>query len=94
MLINILKLIACHLIVDYVLQGDYLAKTKGMCLYNLWVHCVLYCIPFVVIFGYSWHIVILFSTHFIIDLLKAKYNKIGYHMDQLLHYLCLLIYLV
>jgi len=90
---DLFKLVMCHLIGDYVLQGDYLAKSKGKNWYDLWVHCMLYIIPFVIVFGYSWRIIILFLSHFIIDALKARYNKINYYQDQLLHYFIFIIYL-
>lgn len=52
-----IKLILCHLIGDYVLQCDFIAK----------------------------------SNHVIIDLLKARYKKIDYKTDQILHYIVLVI---
>ena len=88
----ILLLLMCHCIGDYVLQIDFLAKTKGTNLYHLFVHCILYLVPFAMVFGIDWHIGILFVSHFIIDTLKAKYQKINYATDQLLHYFVLLIY--
>lgn len=42
----IYKLIICHLIGDYVLQNDFIAKTKGENWYHLLVHCLLYSVPF------------------------------------------------
>lgn len=80
---TLLNLIFCHLIGDYVLQLDFIAKTKGSNWYHLIVHCLLYCLPFY----------ILLLSHIIIDTLKARYNKINYIADQTIHYLMLLIYL-
>lgn len=87
-------LVVCHCVGDYVLQTDFLAKTKGTNLYHLFVHCVLYLVPFAILFGVDWKVGILFVSHFIIDILKAKYQKIRYVTDQVLHYLILTIYLI
>ncbi len=90
----ILTLIFCHLIGDYVLQTDYIAKTKGTNWYHLIVHCMLYCLPFFVIYGLTWQLLFIFVTHMVIDPIKARYNKINYITDQLLHYIVMLVYLI
>lgn len=82
-----IKIIFCHLVGDYVLQGDFIAKTKGENWYHLIVHCLLYTLPFYVVFGLDWKLSIIFATHIIIDVLKARYKKINYVVDQLLHYI-------
>jgi len=87
-------LIMCHLLGDYFLQSDFLAKTKGDNPYHMFVHCMLYCLPFFMVFGFTWILAITFVSHFIVDTLKAKYNKINYVQDQVLHYLVLLIYII
>ena len=92
-MIKIIELIYCHLVGDYVLQNDFIAKTKGENLYHLIVHCVLYSLPFFVFFGLTWQLLFIFITHMIIDPLKARYNKINYATDQLLHYIVMLVYL-
>ena len=84
---NILEIIICHMIGDYVLQCDFIAKTKGSNWYHLFVHCILYITPFAFIFGFDWRIYLLLLTHLIIDPLKARYNKINYIQDQILHYI-------
>lgn len=89
----IITLIFCHLVGDYVLQNDFIAKTKGENWYHLIVHCILYCLPFFVLFGLTWQLSFIFITHMIIDPLKARYNKINYVTDQLLHYIVMLVYL-
>lgn len=43
---TLFKLVMCHLVGDYVLQIDFIAKTKGENWYHLLVHCLLYCLPF------------------------------------------------
>ena len=89
----IITLIFCHLVGDYVLQNDFIAKTKGENWYHLIVHCMLYCLPFFVLFALTWQLSFIFITHMIIDPLKARYNKINYVTDQLLHYIVMLVYL-
>ena len=83
-------LVFCHLIGDYVLQNDYIAKTKGNNFYNLLVHCTLYCLPFI-LFLSVWQLMFLWVTHIIIDSAKARYSVITYEQDQLLHYLVVFI---
>jgi hypothetical protein len=90
----IYKLIFCHLIGDYVLQIDYIAKTKGENMYHLLVHCFLYAVPFYITFGYDVRIPIIITTHIVSDMLKARYKAINYVTDQVLHYLVMLIYLI
>ena len=90
----IITLIFCHLIGDYVLQTDFIAKTKGTNWYHLIIHCALYCLPFFVIYGLTWQLLFIFITHIVIDPLKARYNKINYITDQLLHYIVMLVYLM
>ena len=87
------KLIICHFIGDYVLQTDFLAKTKGQNWWHLIAHCVLYSLPFYVVFGWTWHIGAIIATHIIIDALKARYNKISYLTDQILHFITMAIFL-
>ena len=90
---NVIHLILCHLVGDYVLQCDFIAKTKGSNLYHLFVHCALYCLPFVLLYGIDWKIGVLFASNIIIDVLKARFNKISYIIDQILHYIVLFIFL-
>ena len=90
----LLKLAFCHLIGDYVLQIDFIAKSKGENWYHLIVHCVLYCLPFYMVFGLNWQLLVIFISHVIIDTLKARYKVINYATDQLLHYIITLIYFV
>ena len=90
----IYKLIFCHLIGDYVLQSDFIAKSKGENMYHLLVHCFLYAVPFYIIFGYDVRIPVIITSHIVIDILKARYKDIDYVTDQVLHYLAMLIYLI
>lgn len=94
MLEKLSLLLICHMIGDYVLQGDFIAKTKGENWYHLFVHCVLYIVPFYICFGLCWQIAVIFIAHLIIDPLKARWGKITYWQDQLLHYLVGLVCLI
>ena len=87
-------LIMCHLVGDYVLQCDFIAKTKGSNWYHLFVHCMLYALPFYIMFGFNLNLLIVLVVHFIVDAGKARYNKITYIMDQVLHYAVLILYLI
>lgn len=85
---DLVILVICHLIGDYVLQSDFIAKTKGQNWYHLFVHCALYCVPFMIIADGQFPYFI-FATHFIVDAMKARYNKVAYLDDQILHYACI-----
>ena len=80
---------------DYVLQCDVIAQTKGKNWYHLFVHCALYALPFYLCFGIDWKLAVLFATHIAIDPLKARWNKITYTQDQVLHYvIAFILYLI
>lgn len=91
---TIILLVICHMLGDYFLQVDFIASTKGKNWYHLIVHCMLYIVPFIIVFGLDWRIYVLLLSHIIIDPLKARYNKISYVQDQMLHYLIMLIYMI
>ena len=92
MIETILKIIMCHLIGDYVLQSNFIAQTKGSNWYHLLIHCFLYIVPFYIVFGFDWKLIVILITHIVIDPLKARWNKINYVTDQILHYVIALIY--
>lgn len=85
-MVNIVKIIMCHAIGDYLFQSSYLADNKGKNWYLLIIHCILYCVPFAFCFGIDARLIILFGAHVIIDALKARYKKIDLLQDQILHY--------
>ena len=72
---KLILLVFCHLVGDYVLQNDFIAKNKGSNWYHLFVHCALYCLPFYLAFGLTWQLGVVFLTHCIIDPLKARYQR-------------------
>lgn len=82
---KILVLIFCHMIGDYVLQTDFIAKTKGENLWHMVVHCTLYILPFYLAFGVDWRISFVWMHHYITDVFKARTKLIGYATDQLSH---------
>ena len=107
MLETIFRLILCHLVGDYVLQIDFIAKTKGTNFYHLLVHCLLYCLPFYIIFGFVWQLIPLLILHILIDYTKAHnlslvdkkgiYKPIKlmpYWLDQVLHYVTCILYFI
>ena len=94
MIKTIIKLIICHLFGDYFLQSSFLADTKGNNWYHLFIHCMFYAIPFYFCFGWCWQLLVITILHFPIDALKARYHKINYVQDQILHYLLCLLYLI
>ena len=90
---SLLKILFCHLVGDYVLQSEYLPTGKVHDMYLLLVHCVLYCLPFYLVYGFARHLAILLIMHIIIDLLKCM-GKIDIVKDQALHYaLAILLYI-
>lgn len=84
---NTVQIIFCHLVGDYVLQTDFIAKSKKENFYHMTVHCMLYVLPFYVVFGFTWKLIVLFFSHMVIDIMKVKYRVIEYMMDQILHYI-------
>lgn len=90
----IIDLQFCHLVGDYVLQSDFLATTKGHNLWHMFVHATLYILPFYIVYGQCWQMIVVWICHIIIDIAKAKWNKISYRTDQILHIFLLMIYLV
>jgi len=93
-IVIIYKLFLCHFLGDYVFQTDFLAKTKGKNWWHMLAHCVTYTAPFIYFFGLNLNITVLFLTHLIIDSAKARYKKINYVSDQILHVVILGIYLI
>lgn len=79
------KLMACHMVGDYALQSDFLAKTKGENWWHLFVHCVLYSLPFAVAFGFDWRVLALLASHVLADAAKARWQVLDYTEDQIFH---------
>lgn len=58
MLELIYKIIACHIVGDFLFQNTFLANTKGENWYHLFAHCVLYSLPFYFCFGFGWQLAV------------------------------------
>lgn len=43
---KIFLIVLCHAVGDYLFQTDFLAKTKGINWYHLFLHCMMYAVPF------------------------------------------------
>lgn len=90
MLETIFQIVIAHLIGDYVLQCDFIAKTKGENWYHLFVHSALYVVPFYILFGWELNglkLVMLLAHHFFVDAAKARFGSIDYTWDQCHHYI-------
>ena len=93
---NILWLILAHYILDYPLQGDFLAQTKGKYWYSLFVHCIIYSLGMALVFKFigvfaMWKVLVLLLSHILIDYKKAtaKNNDLALttylYIDQCFH---------
>ena len=100
----ILQLLFAHCLGDYLFQTDYLACNKGKDNYLLFVHGVLYTLAIFIVFGTvisSLGYWIILLTHIPVDYVKArgitpkKYGDNGaLAIDQLIHYLVLILVLL
>lgn len=94
MIIKILfKIIVAHMVGDYVLQSDYIAKAKETDIYLLVVHSFLYTLSFYLLFGFSWHLLVILIPHMIVDFLKTK-KITNLWQDQVIHYITALVYFI
>ena len=57
----------CHLLGDYVLQTDWMARTKHSSLIAALVHALVYTLPFILLTRSAWALLVICSTHVIID---------------------------
>lgn len=85
MIETIILFVMCHMVGDYLFQSDFLAQTKGSNRYHMVVHCVLYGVPFAIVFGLTWQLGVLCFMHYIVDTAKARYKIITYAQDQFYH---------
>lgn len=70
-----------------------MAAAKGKDWYVLFIHCVCYCVPFVVVFGIDWRLAVMFVVHVVTDTLKARYKMISLTVDQFIHYVTAMLFL-
>lgn len=89
----IFKILTSHMLGDYVLQSDFIARTKGENWYHLIVHSVLYVLPFYLFFGFEFDLLLVGFAHFAIDAGKARFKQLTYAHDQILHYMIAIVFL-
>ena len=93
---NILWLLLGHYILDYPLQGEFLAQTKGKYFYSLLAHSMIYGLGMalvLILLGVfaTWKAILLVGSHIIIDYKKAtaknkdKALTTYLYIDQFLH---------
>ncbi len=96
--IQITWILFAHYVLDYPLQGEFLAITKGKNWYSLFAHSMIYSFGMGLVLhhiGHFWYgtLFILFISHFYIDFLKAtainkeKALTTYLYIDQALHIL-------
>ena len=96
-----------HMFGDYFLQTDYLAKNKGKDNYILLAHSVLYSLGIGMVFGIfgitltSIDLALISAIHYPIDYLKVRGvtpklmgDKNALILDQAIHYITLLIFIL
>lgn len=103
---NMLWILLMHYLLDYPLQSDFLAQTKGKYWYSLLAHSMIYGLGMAFIFKILgvftiWKAVVLVISHIIIDYKKAtatnkeKALTTYLYIDQILHIgLNILLYLI
>lgn len=88
-------LLLAHYLADYPLQGDFLSKAKnpsapipGVPWYQaMFAHAMIHSGFVFLITSSIWIAMFEVVVHFIIDYLKCK-GKLSFNMDQLLHIVC------
>ena len=93
-------LLFAHLLADYPLQGDFLAKMKGknpILLFThagIWTGCIVLTLHLLGYHPFGWMVAFLFVVHALADVLKARglfwYRRLdaltwGLLIDQLIH---------
>lgn len=73
---NIIYMLFAHYVLDYPLQGEFLAQTKGKYWYSLLAHSLIYALGMTICFKLIgvfaiWKVAILLISHYIIDYNKA-----------------------
>ena len=91
---SFLILICFHFLMDYPLQGEFISKFKSRHVYRgeknpFWIHCLtahsaIHSLPYLLLFGNVGAALVMFVSHWIIDLLKCE-NFTNIHIDQCLH---------
>lgn len=93
---NVLWLLLGHYVLDYPLQSDFLAQTKGKYWYSLFAHSIIYGLGMALVLKLlgafaTWKAIVLVVSHMIIDYKKAtaknkeKALTSYLYIDQALH---------
>lgn len=103
----LIVILYAHMLGDYFLQTDYLAIKKSKDNYILLAHCVLYGLGVALVFGVfgitinTFELALISAIHYPIDYLKARGitpklmgNKNALILDQIIHYITLLLILL
>ena len=106
LLLLLLALAIGHALSDFSLQGDYLSRSKnrhgqavgelkdgilGNWIYSMSAHSLIHCGAVWLITGSAFLGILEFVLHWLIDFAKCE-NWTGFGADQLLHYLCKVLY--
>lgn len=103
---NILWLLLGHYVLDYPLQGEFLAQTKGKYFYSLLAHSMIYGLGMALVLNLLgvfaiWKAILLVGSHIIIDYKKAtaknkdKALTTYLYIDQFLHIIInIILYLI
>ena len=98
-----LMLIWLHFIADFIMQSDKVALNKSSSLKYLFLHCLIYSVPFL-IFG-IWFAIITGVLHFMVDGVSSKVTAclwqkeerhwffVAIGLDQAIHMTCLVLLL-
>lgn len=84
-------LLLCHLLGDYVLQTDYMAKNKRASWFVAYEHALFYTLPFTLVTKSLWALLVILVTHCVIDHLGlAAYvvrwkNQLGSWKDRAIY---------
>ena len=98
-LIMLSMLLCCHFLLDFAIQGDFVAKFKARNVdsnYNTmwkWVltaHAASHTLPVIILTQSLLLGGIMFLSHFIIDFLKCE-QKLNFNQDQTLHIIVILL---
>jgi hypothetical protein len=93
-------LLCCHLVGDFYLQGDKLAKNKQMKVGGVIIHSFVYVLPFLPLIAMLDRMIgeavllasVLFVSHFLIDIFSRRYQTFSAFLtDQVMHLVVLLV---
>ncbi len=95
MIITAINIVLCHILGNSYFKNEYATDdtneaftkpAKGSSEWHHFIRCLMYILPFYLCFGPGWQLIILFITHIVINPTKAKWDRISYLQDQVLHY--------